>query len=123
MQPLELESDRIERHIEQTRETLGRHLNELETRVRTTLDWRSRYQKNPWAFLGLAFGAAAALAASRRAVPNTSPATPSKRTQTWSRLQDALLATASKQAETFLTQAVSDFAGQYRKTVSPPRPF
>jgi len=130
MEPLEQESDRIERHIEQTREKLGRNLNELETRVRTTLDWRGRYEKNPWAFLGLAFGAGAALAAStatsRRTAPNyrsdninvefhTRPTTPSKLTQTWSRLQDALLATAAKQAETFLSQAVPGFADEYRK--------
>lgn len=121
MEPLEQESDRIERHIEQTREKLGRNLNELESRVRTTLDWRTRYERNPWAVLGLAFGAGAALAAanSRRLDRNPTPSTPappSRFSKAWGQIQDALLSTATRQAETFLAQAVPGFAEEYRKT-------
>ncbi len=136
MEPLEQESDRIERHIEQTREKLGRNLNELETRVRTTLDWRGRYERNPWAVLGIAFGAGAALTAAtagrRTSGSNanyradniqvdinprsTTLAPPSRLTQAWGQIQDALLSTATRHAETFLAQAVPGFAEEYRKT-------
>ena len=46
--------DQIINHIEAQRDELGRNLNELETRVRATTDWRTYFDKNP----GLAVGAA-----------------------------------------------------------------
>jgi ElaB/YqjD/DUF883 family membrane-anchored ribosome-binding protein len=48
--------DEIKREIELTRERISSNLNQLETRVRTTLDWRTQFDKRPWAFVGGAFG-------------------------------------------------------------------
>ena len=50
--------DDIKREIEEARHRLGADLNDLEARVRTQLDWRARFQQNPWAWIGGAFGAA-----------------------------------------------------------------
>jgi uncharacterized protein DUF3618 len=50
--------DDIARDIEQARERLGADLNQLEYRVKRTLDWRAQFDRNPWMFVGGAFGAA-----------------------------------------------------------------
>jgi hypothetical protein len=50
--------DDIRKEIEQARERLGADLNQLEYRVKTNLDWRTHFDRNPWAFVGGAFGAA-----------------------------------------------------------------
>ena len=54
--------DEIKSEIEQARSRLGQDLNELQYRVRRTTDWRSQFDRHPWAFLGAAFGGAMALA-------------------------------------------------------------
>jgi ElaB/YqjD/DUF883 family membrane-anchored ribosome-binding protein len=46
----------IESQIEQARNRLGQDLNELEYRVKTELDWRTQFNRRPWAFIGAAFG-------------------------------------------------------------------
>jgi len=51
-------ADDIKREIEQARERLGADLNQLEYRVKSTLDWRSHMDRNPLAFVGGAFGVA-----------------------------------------------------------------
>ncbi len=48
----------IELEIEQARSRLGRNLNELEYRVKREFDWRVQFDRNPWKFLGTAFGVA-----------------------------------------------------------------
>ncbi len=48
----------IELEIEQARSRLGQNLNELEYRVKREFDWRVQFDRNPWKFLGIAFGAA-----------------------------------------------------------------
>lgn len=50
--------DEIKREIELTRERITSNLSQLETRVRTTLDWRTQFDRRPWAFVGSAFGVA-----------------------------------------------------------------
>src|SRR5262245_4396317 len=48
--------DQIIDHIEQQRDRLGRNLNELESRVRRSTDWRTYYDRNPMLILGAALG-------------------------------------------------------------------
>jgi hypothetical protein len=48
--------DQIIGHIEAQRDELGRNLNELETRVRRSTDWRTYYDRNPMLMLGAALG-------------------------------------------------------------------
>jgi len=50
--------DDIKREIEEARHRLGADLNQLEAHVKSTLDWRARFDRNPWAWVGGAFGAA-----------------------------------------------------------------
>jgi ElaB/YqjD/DUF883 family membrane-anchored ribosome-binding protein len=50
--------DEIKRGIEQTRERISSNLNQLEHRVKGALDWRTQFDRRPWAFVGVAFGAA-----------------------------------------------------------------
>jgi hypothetical protein len=48
--------DQIIGHIEAQRHELGRNLNELETRVRATTNWRTYFDKNPMMMIGVALG-------------------------------------------------------------------
>jgi hypothetical protein len=48
--------DQIIGEIEAKREELGRNLNELETRVRRSTDWKTYYEKNPMLMIGAALG-------------------------------------------------------------------
>ncbi len=50
-------TDQIRQHIESRRVQLARDINELEQRVRETVDWRRQYQRHAGAALGVAFGA------------------------------------------------------------------
>ncbi|PWT85973.1 MAG: hypothetical protein C5B56_13170 [Proteobacteria bacterium] len=54
--------DELKYEIEQARARLGQDLNQLEYRVRTELDWRLQFDRRPWLFVGVAFGAAFLLA-------------------------------------------------------------
>jgi hypothetical protein len=48
--------DQIIGHIEAQRDQLGRNLNELETRVRETANWRTWFDRNPVMVMGAALG-------------------------------------------------------------------
>jgi len=48
--------DEIMNHIEAQRNELGRNLNELESRVRRTTDWRAQFDRNPMLMMGVALG-------------------------------------------------------------------
>jgi len=50
--------DDIKQEIENARHRLGADLNQLEARVKSTMDWRAQFDRNPWAWVGGAFGAA-----------------------------------------------------------------
>src|SRR5690242_17547399 len=49
-------SDEIESHIRSTREDLRSNLEELEGRVKSAVDWRERFRRNPALGVGLAVG-------------------------------------------------------------------
>jgi hypothetical protein len=48
--------DQIMNHIESQRDQLGRNLNELESRVKRTTDWRAQFDSNPMLMMGVALG-------------------------------------------------------------------
>lgn len=50
--------DEIKKEIEQARSRISADLNQLEYRVKGALDWRTQFDRRPWAFVGGAFGAA-----------------------------------------------------------------
>ncbi len=49
-------SDEIIDQIENQRNALGRNLEELETRVKRTTDWKAHFDDNPALMLGIALG-------------------------------------------------------------------
>lgn len=49
-------SDQIVNHIETQRSQLGRNLDELESRVRSTTDWRRQFDQHPAVMMGVALG-------------------------------------------------------------------
>jgi hypothetical protein len=62
-------TDQIERHLDRERAVLLSNLEELESRVKSVVDWRRHYRSNPSLWIGLAIGGGLlmALAAGRRA--------------------------------------------------------
>jgi hypothetical protein len=126
----------IEREIRDSREDLGRNLNELEDKARELADWRTHYRNHSGTFLGAAFavGALAAMATvpapsgrvrmhampdadlshdpypNRHAHPTTRNATFARVTrevnETWGQIADALLRTASVRALQFVSELV-----------------
>jgi hypothetical protein len=56
-------SDQIEKLIESARSDLGNNLHELEYKVKQAADWRTHFERNPTAIMGLAFGGGVLLAA------------------------------------------------------------
>jgi len=56
------ESEQIKKHIEERRQELGAHLNELEYRVKSATDWRNQVRKQPGKALAAAFGGGLLLA-------------------------------------------------------------
>jgi hypothetical protein len=64
-------ADKIEAHIDRTRERLGSNLRELEDKVEAATDWREQFRARPHLFLGGAIAGGALLAAFLR--PKSSP--------------------------------------------------
>ncbi len=58
--------DKIEAHIDRTRERLGSNLRELEDKVEAATDWREQFRARPHLFVGGAFIGAALVAAALR---------------------------------------------------------
>jgi len=56
-------ADKIEAHIDRTRERLGSNLRELENKVDAATDWREQFRARPHLFLGGAIAGGALLAA------------------------------------------------------------
>jgi len=50
-------ADQIKQEIETQRDQLGENLQQLETKVKETVDWRTQFSQRPMAGVGLAFGA------------------------------------------------------------------
>lgn len=49
-------ADELKNQIENQRQELGDNLQQLEEKVRSTVDWRTQFEQKPWAGVGLAFG-------------------------------------------------------------------
>jgi hypothetical protein len=132
----------IEREIRDSREDLGRNLNELEDKARELADWRSHYRNHSGAFLGAAFAAGALAAMATvpassgpvrlQAVPDAemnhepyptrhahaAPRNPTfarvarEVNETWGQIADALLRTASLRALQFVSELVPGVSDQ-----------
>jgi predicted dienelactone hydrolase len=114
---MERESEQLERHIEETREQMGRNVEEIEHRVKSTFDWRAQFDKNPMLVLGIAFAGGAALAAllaGGGSGANFGSVRNSRFGRTWNNIGNAILAAATRRAETFLDEVLPTFREEYR---------
>lgn len=107
-------SDEIETQIRSTREDLRANLDELEGRVKSAVDWRERYRRNPALGLGLAIAGGFLLAglatraprrvgASHRAAAHGAP----RRRQLqhlWDNVQSTLIGVAASRATDLLSE-------------------
>jgi hypothetical protein len=127
-------ADEILEHIETQRNQLGADLNELETRVRETADWRTHFDRNPMLMLGAALGGGVLLGAivgsaarsrssdsystsehlisSSVGIPARSTATSfqrSRASETLDHIKAALIAFGTAKAKEFMNQAFPGF--------------
>lgn len=133
--------DQILEHIETQRNELGANLNELETRVRRTTDWRTHFDNNPMLMVGVAFGGGLLLgsmtggrSSSRsytkssslkmNAYPSSSSSSPSspavsaqrhKASETLDHIKAALIGFATAKAKEFLNDALPGFENHLRE--------
>jgi hypothetical protein len=56
-------SNQIEQHIHETRNDLSDNFNELEAKVKYTVDWRVQFNARPWTLMAVAFGGGLLLSA------------------------------------------------------------
>jgi hypothetical protein len=141
----EMKSDRIKRSIDLQRGDLGRDIQELERRVKTTMDWRAQFQKSPMTMIGIAFGGGVLLSTLIGRAQHSRPARRRSRNEdwgradygdvsehehdspgasyqkqkaldTWDNIKAALIGVAASKFRTFLGQAVPGFEEQYHKT-------
>jgi hypothetical protein len=135
-------SDQILEDIETQRNQLGANLNELETRVRRTADWRTHFDNNPMLMLagalggGILLGAMVSGSRSRSASSsytssrhfsssgtgvNTGSATyiqKQRTSETIDNIKAGLIAFATAKAKEFLNQALPGFDNYVRDAES-----
>lgn len=133
--------NQIEGHIRETRNDLSEQLNELQEKVKSTVDWRVQFQERPMVMIALAFGGGILLSAllpsrhtSRKnarahvdAVPDREPRTfaespsardnkPNQTADTLNALKGALVGAAVTQVSGFIEEALPGFKQEWSKT-------
>jgi hypothetical protein len=106
--------DEIMNHIESQRDQLGRNLNELETRVKRTTDWRAQVDRNPMLAMGVALGGGLLLGSIVGGGHRSSRSTWSSSAAGKS-YSSANLASSTSAASTFGAGASSGKVSQYRE--------
>lgn len=132
--------EQILEYIETQRNKLGANLNELESRVRQTTDWRAHFDQNPMLMLGAALGGGIMLGAivssalprstesytgSRHFSPQTARDTGAsvqrhRASETMDHVKTALIAFATAKAKEFMSQALPGFENYLRDAESKP---
>lgn len=116
---MEHETDRIERRIEEQREQLGKNLEALEHKVKSTFDWRAQFDRNPWMVLAVAFSAGvAASSIFGNGSPSSSRYTASNGSmfrEPLSNMRDAIFSAITSRAEEMLGDVVPGFREHYRR--------
>jgi hypothetical protein len=107
-------SDEIETHIRSTREDLRANLDELEGRVKSAVDWRERFRRNPALSLGLALAGGFLLAGLTTRPPgrvrprhdDAADAAPRRRhlQHVWDNMQSTLIGVAASRATDLLSE-------------------
>jgi hypothetical protein len=102
----------IERQIEEQRERLHRNLNELESSVKSKLDWHAYYHKNPWACILIAFSGGVLISSLSGSRSHDGYGYREDRTG-WGRLGTAILALGSQTARDYLGSVMPGLARVY----------
>jgi len=103
-------SDEIESQIQSTREDLRANLDELEGRVKSAVDWREQYRRNPALALGLALAGGFLLAGltGRTGTRHDSAAHGAPRRlhlrHVWDNVQSTLIGVAASRATDLLSE-------------------
>src|SRR4030095_1712856 len=122
-------ADKIEAHIDRTRQRLGSNLRELEEKGEAAQEWRAHYQARPQYFLGGAFAAGVLLAATVRPRSVRRSSEPSDGTQfefesgnvpgqlleVWDNVRSALIAVAATQIAKYIGDRIPGFDEHYRR--------
>ena len=123
-------SDKIEAHIDRTRERLGSNLRELEDRIDAATDWREQFRARPHLFLGGAIAGGALLAVALRSTAPRSlrlfhrrPSRSVSRNgvdgreqalELWNNIKGALLGVAAMRITAYISELVPGFDEQFR---------
>jgi hypothetical protein len=125
-------ADKIEAHIDRTRDRLGSNLRELEEKVEAVIDWREQFRARPHFFLGGAFVGGALLAATLRPkllrgisdstdvsqLVSQSPGrrAPAEVLEFWGDIKTALIAVAATQITRYIGDVIPGFDEHYQRT-------
>ena len=133
-------TDKIEAHIDRTRERLGSNLRELEERVEAATDWREQFRARPHFFLGGAFIGGALLAAIFRPrslqqtddsgdagrfalVSRSGVHAPEQVLEVWDNVKSALIGVATARLTQYMADLIPGFDEHYRKTAQRSQTF
>jgi hypothetical protein len=137
-------SDKIERHIQETRNDLSDNFSELKEKVRAAVDWRAQFEERPMTMMALAFGGGMLLSAllpswrsSRRSSLDSSANASSGRqtsepsfrpggyndranqtSETWDAAKGALVGVATTKLTGFLEDLLPGFTQEFAKARS-----
>jgi uncharacterized protein DUF3618 len=135
-------TDKIEAHIDRTRERLGSNLRELEHKVDAATDWRAQFRARPHLFLGGAIAGGALLAAVLRPKSSQHVFDSSNESQLglvsrngvsaqeqalalWNDIKGALIAVAAMRVTQYISDLIPGFEEHYRRAAQShdvPRP-
>ena len=114
-------SDQIVTEIDAQRSRLGRNLVELETRLKGATDWRAHFEKHPFTFTGVAFGAGLLIGAwvrgNRRGQPfygQVPPAYEKQVSTTMDHIKGALIAFGAAALKEFVSQRLQSIEPRVR---------
>ncbi len=130
-------SDQIQEHIQKTKLDLNENINELQQKVKSTMDWRAQFEEHPLTMMGLALGAGVVLSvllpARRRRSASardgdvaryaSSPysraySRPGRTRETWDALKGALAGVATSRLSEYLDGVVPGFKQEFSRARS-----
>ena len=112
-------TDEIEQQIHEERRDLGEKLEELQNKVRDSIDWRVQVQERPLTMVALAFGAGILLSAftprRRPRYASSEPGLSGRTHREWDNVKEALAAIVLAKGKDFARQIVPQFAEEYQR--------
>ena len=127
------ESRQLKEHIDETRNELGRNLDNLQAKVKHTFDLEAQINERPLTMIGLSFGAGILVSAvTARAKPHAPYTSAVHRAEgqkshdpnirraqkTWDKIKTALVGVAATKTQSFLEEMLPGFRNEYEKVES-----